>query len=73
VTRVLGKQVPLAALLAAEAGDSLPAALQERVATALAAWVVDAPSTFDLCDRVTGSAGCVRPDDRPGCCFEWRC
>lgn len=44
VTGVLGKQVPLAALLAAEAGDSLPAALQERVATALAAWVVDAPS-----------------------------
>lgn len=44
VTSVLRKQIPIAALLAAEAGEALPAALQERVATAMAAWVVEPPS-----------------------------
>jgi HEAT repeat protein len=38
-TKLLKKQVPLAALLAAEAGDALPEALQQRVAEAMAAWV----------------------------------
>ncbi|XXX81234.1 HEAT repeat domain-containing protein [Sorangium sp. So ce134] len=43
VPRLLRKQVPLAALLAAEAGDALPAALQERVARELADWLKVAP------------------------------
>ncbi|AUX36924.1 MULTISPECIES: NACHT domain-containing NTPase [Sorangium] len=46
VTSVLRKQVPIATLLAAEAGEALPVALQERVAAAMAAWVVEPPS-FD--------------------------
>ena len=44
ITRILAKQVPLAALLAAEAGDALPVRLQERIAETLAAWVCDPPS-----------------------------
>jgi HEAT repeat protein len=44
LSRVLKMQVPIAALLAAEAGDALPAVLQERVAEELAAWVCDPPS-----------------------------
>ncbi len=36
LTHRIHKQVPLAALLAVEAGDSLPAAVQERVAMAIA-------------------------------------
>ncbi|AUX26250.1 uncharacterized protein SOCEGT47_068110 [Sorangium cellulosum] len=44
VTSVLRKQVPIAALLAAEAGEALPVALQERVAAAMAAWLVEPPS-----------------------------
>lgn len=44
VTRILAKQVPLAALLAAEAGDALPVRLQERIAEALAVWICDPPS-----------------------------
>jgi HEAT repeat protein len=42
-TKVLKKQVPLAALLAAEAGDALPDALQQRVAEEMAAWVAVMP------------------------------
>ncbi|HZF50272.1 MAG TPA: HEAT repeat domain-containing protein [Polyangiaceae bacterium] len=38
-TRLLKKQVPLAALLAAEAGDALPEALQQRIAAEMSAWV----------------------------------
>lgn len=38
-TRLLKKQVPLAALLAAEAGDALPETLQQRIATEMSAWV----------------------------------
>ncbi|KYG05074.1 hypothetical protein BE21_43010 [Sorangium cellulosum] len=45
LTRLLRKQVPLAALLAAEAGDALPAALQERVARELADWLKIAPAS----------------------------
>lgn len=44
VTSVLKKQVPLAALLAAEAGDALPVAMQRRVAEEFAEWVCDPPS-----------------------------
>ncbi|KYF74204.1 hypothetical protein BE17_18265 [Sorangium cellulosum] len=44
VTSILRKQVPIAALLAAEAGEALPVALQERVAAAMAVWVVEPPS-----------------------------
>ncbi|WP_437588487.1 HEAT repeat domain-containing protein [Sorangium sp. So ce1000] len=44
VTSVLRKQVPIAALLAAEAGEALPVALQERVAAEMAAWAVEPPS-----------------------------
>jgi predicted NACHT family NTPase len=43
ITRVLDAQVPLAALLAAEAGDALPAALQKEVGDALATWLKTAP------------------------------
>ena len=39
LTEVLRKQVPLAALLAAEAGDVLRASVRERVAQALADWL----------------------------------
>lgn len=39
LTRVIRKQVPLAALLAAEAGDALPAGLQERIAAEMAEWL----------------------------------
>ncbi|MFS8070173.1 MAG: NACHT domain-containing protein, partial [Byssovorax sp.] len=42
-TKLLKKQVPLAALLAAEAGDALPEALQQRVAGEMAAWVAVMP------------------------------
>jgi HEAT repeat protein len=43
MTRLLRKQVPLAALLAAEAGDALPMALQERIAAAFADWLKEMP------------------------------
>ena len=43
LTRLVRKPVPLAALLAAEAGDALPAALQERIAAALAEWLKEMP------------------------------
>lgn len=43
VTSLLGEQIPLAALLAAEAGETLPVALQERIADALAGWLQTAP------------------------------
>lgn len=42
-TKVLKKQIPLTALLAAEAGDALPEALQQRVADEMAAWVAVMP------------------------------
>jgi HEAT repeat protein len=42
-TKVLKKQVPLAALLAAEAGDALPEALQQRAAEEMADWVAVMP------------------------------
>jgi HEAT repeat protein len=41
VTSVLQRQIPVAALCAAEAGDALPVALQEKVARRFAAWVVE--------------------------------
>lgn len=44
VTSVLKKQVPIAALLAAEAGDALPEAMKKQVAEALADWVCASPS-----------------------------
>ncbi|MEP7119365.1 MAG: HEAT repeat domain-containing protein [Byssovorax sp.] len=43
VTKLLKKQVPLAALLAAEAGDAPPEALQLRVAEDMATWVAVMP------------------------------
>lgn len=43
MTRLLRKQVPLTGLLAAEAGDALPASLQDRVAAALAEWLKEMP------------------------------
>ncbi len=42
-TGLLRKQVPLAALLAAEAGEALPAGLQEGVAAALTEWLAMMP------------------------------
>jgi HEAT repeat protein len=44
MTGLLKKQVPLAALLAAEAGDALPAGLQERIAREIAEWLSHPPS-----------------------------
>lgn len=41
VTEILKKQVPLAASLAGEAGDVLPASTQDRVARALVTWALD--------------------------------
>ncbi|WP_437941466.1 NACHT domain-containing protein [Sorangium sp. So ce341] len=69
VTRLLRKQVPLAALLAAEAGDALPAALQERVARELADWLKIAPESvagpilqdLALTDFATRAAAACRP------------
>jgi hypothetical protein len=45
LTSVLKKQVPLAALLAAEAGDALPESMKRCVAEALARWVSDPPGS----------------------------
>ncbi len=43
ITRVLRKQVPLAGLLATEAGDAIPVDLQEEIGRALSAWILDMP------------------------------
>ena len=43
ITRLLKKQVPLAALLAAEAGDALPVTLQQQLAVMLASWLAVMP------------------------------
>jgi HEAT repeat protein len=74
-TRVLRKQVPLAALLAAEAGEALPAALQERVAAALADWLTAMPpevskpllgdlALTDFSDRVLAACRPLLKDSR---------
>ncbi|MBI2901900.1 MAG: HEAT repeat domain-containing protein, partial [Planctomycetes bacterium] len=41
VTEILRKQVPMAALLAAEAGDALPEEVRERIAGEFARWATD--------------------------------
>ena len=43
ITKVLRKQIPLAALLAAEAGDALPRGLQEEIAREFVAWALEMP------------------------------
>lgn len=46
ITEVLRKQIPLAALFAVEAGDSLPATLQDKVATAFCEWLCAMPESI---------------------------
>ncbi|MDI7267164.1 MAG: HEAT repeat domain-containing protein, partial [Myxococcota bacterium] len=45
ITKVLRKQVPLVALLAAEAGDALPRSLQNGAAADFVRWALDMPAT----------------------------
>jgi hypothetical protein len=56
VTAILRLQVPLAALLAAEAGDALPGPLQGRIAEEFAGWAVDSP-TWDAPLRYLAELG----------------
>jgi HEAT repeat protein len=56
MTAVLRLQIPMASLLAAEAGDALPGPLQERIAEELADWVVD-PPTWDAPLRYLAELG----------------
>ena len=75
-TRLLRKQVPLAALLAAEAGEALPVGLQDRVAAALTEWlammppdvsepIVDELILTEFSDRVMVACRPLLKDARP--------
>lgn len=82
ITSVLRKQVPIAALLAAEAGDALPAELTARVAREAVTWVCDSVHTprrdeimaeisnTDLAEALEGallsSMGCMSLEQRRG-------
>lgn len=44
ITQVLRKQIPLAVLFATEAGDTLPAALQDKLAEQFSEWLCSMPS-----------------------------
>lgn len=46
ITDVLKKQIPLAALFAVEAGDSLPSTLQDRIATVFSEWLCAMPQAI---------------------------
>ncbi|MBN1208604.1 MAG: HEAT repeat domain-containing protein [Myxococcaceae bacterium] len=46
ITQVLRKQIPLAVLFATEAGDTLPAALQDRLAEQFSEWLCTMPPSI---------------------------
>jgi HEAT repeat protein len=46
ITQVLRKQIPLAVLFATEAGDTLPAALQDKLANQFSEWLCTMPQSI---------------------------